>query len=33
MLTEHGRELVIQLFKNFIKHKQTQKIMKLVQVL
>jgi hypothetical protein len=32
MLTQHGRELDIQLFKNFIKHKQTQKIMKLVHV-
>jgi hypothetical protein len=30
MLTQHGRELVIELFKNYIKHKQCQKIMKLV---
>jgi hypothetical protein len=30
MLTQHGRELVIKLFKNCIKHKQSQKIMKLV---
>jgi hypothetical protein len=29
MLTEHGRELVIHMFKNCIKHKQSQKIMKL----
>jgi hypothetical protein len=32
MLTQHGRELAIHVFKNFIKHKQTQKIMKLVHV-
>jgi hypothetical protein len=32
MLTQHGRELAIQLFKFFINHKQTQKIMKLVHV-
>jgi hypothetical protein len=32
MLTQHGRELAIQLFKNCIKHKQSQKIMKLVHV-
>jgi hypothetical protein len=32
MLTKHGHELVIQLFKNFIKHKQSQKIMKLVHM-
>jgi hypothetical protein len=32
MLTQYGRELAIQLFKNFIKHKQSQKIMKLVHV-
>jgi hypothetical protein len=25
MLTQHGRELAIQLFKNYIKHKQSQK--------
>jgi hypothetical protein len=30
MLTKHDRELVIQLFKNCIKHKQIYKIMKLV---
>jgi hypothetical protein len=30
MLTKHDRELSIQLFKNCIKHKQSQKIMKLV---
>jgi hypothetical protein len=29
---EHGRELANQLFKNCIKHKQSQKIMKLVHV-
>jgi hypothetical protein len=33
MLTQHGRELAIQLFKNCIKHKQSQKFMKLVHVL
>jgi hypothetical protein len=32
MLTQHGRELVIELFKNCIKHKQSQKIIKLVHV-
>jgi hypothetical protein len=32
MLTKHGRELANQLFKNCIKHKQSQKIMKLVHV-
>jgi hypothetical protein len=32
MLTKHDRELVIQVFKNCIKHKQSQKIMKLVQM-
>jgi hypothetical protein len=32
MLTQHGRELVIQLFKNCIKQKQSQKIMKLVHI-
>jgi hypothetical protein len=32
MLTKHGRELVIQLFKNYIKHKLSQKIMKLVHM-
>jgi hypothetical protein len=26
MLTKHGCELAIQLFKNYIKHKQSQKI-------
>jgi hypothetical protein len=25
MLTKHGHELVIQLFKNYIKHEQSQK--------
>jgi hypothetical protein len=33
MLTQQGCELAIHMFKNFIKHKQTQKIMKLVHVL
>jgi hypothetical protein len=32
MLTKDDRELVIQLFKNYIKHKQSQKIMKLVHM-
>jgi hypothetical protein len=32
MLTKYGRELVIQLFKNCIKYKQSQKIMKLVNM-
>jgi hypothetical protein len=32
MLTKHDRELSIQLFKNCIKHKQSQKIMKLVHM-
>jgi hypothetical protein len=32
MLTKDNRELVIQLFKNCIKHKQSQKIMKLVHM-
>jgi hypothetical protein len=32
MLTQHGRELAIQLFKNCIKHKQSQKIIKLVHM-
>jgi hypothetical protein len=32
MLTKHGRELGIHMFKNCIKHKQSQKIMKLVPV-
>jgi energy-converting hydrogenase Eha subunit H len=32
MLTKHDRELAIQLFKNCIKHKQNQKIMKLVHM-
>jgi hypothetical protein len=32
ILTKHDRELVIQLFKNYIKQKQSQKIMKLVHV-
>jgi hypothetical protein len=32
MLTKHDRELAIKLFKNFIKHKQSQKIMKLVHM-
>jgi hypothetical protein len=32
MLTKHDCELVIQLFKNRIKHKQSQKIMKLVHM-
>jgi hypothetical protein len=32
MLAQHGRELAVQLFKNFIKHKQSQKIMKLVHM-
>jgi hypothetical protein len=32
MLTKHDRELAIQLFKNCIKHKQSQKIMKLVHM-
>jgi hypothetical protein len=30
MLTKHDHELAIQLFKKYIKHKQSQKIMKLV---
>jgi hypothetical protein len=33
MLTKHGRELAIHMFKNCIKYKQSQKIMKLVHVL
>jgi hypothetical protein len=32
MLTKHDRELAIQLFKNCIKYKQSQKIMKLVHM-
>jgi hypothetical protein len=32
MLTKHDRELAIELFKNGIKHKQSQKIMKLVHM-
>jgi hypothetical protein len=32
MLTQHGHELAIKVFKNCIKHKQSQKIMKLVHV-
>jgi hypothetical protein len=32
MLTKHGRELAMHMFKNCIKHKQSQKIMKLVHV-
>jgi hypothetical protein len=32
MLTKHGRELAIHMFKNCIKHKQSQKIMKRVHV-
>jgi hypothetical protein len=32
MLTKNARKLVIQLFKNYIKHKQSQKIMKLVHM-
>jgi hypothetical protein len=32
MLMKHGCELAIQLFKNWIKHKQNQKIMKLVHM-
>jgi hypothetical protein len=32
MLTKHDRELAIHMFKNCIKHKQSQKIMKLVHV-
>jgi hypothetical protein len=32
MLTKHGRKLAIHMFKNCIKHKQSQKIMKLVHV-
>jgi hypothetical protein len=32
MLTKHDRKLAIQLFKNCIKHKQSQKIMKLVHM-
>jgi hypothetical protein len=32
MLTKHGRGIAIQLFKNCIKHKQSQKIMKLVHM-
>jgi hypothetical protein len=31
MLTKYDRELAIQLFKNCIKHNQSQKIIKLVQ--
>jgi hypothetical protein len=31
-LTKHGRELAIHMFKNCIKHKQSQKIMKLVNM-
>jgi hypothetical protein len=33
MLTKHDCELANQLFKNFIKYKQSQKIMKLVHML
>jgi hypothetical protein len=33
MLTKHDRELVIELFKKCIKHKQSQKIIKLVHML
>jgi hypothetical protein len=32
MLTKHDRELATQLFKNCIKHNQSQKIMKLVNM-
>jgi hypothetical protein len=32
MLTKHDRELAIQLFKSCIKHKESQKIMKLVHI-
>jgi hypothetical protein len=32
MLTKHDRELDIQLFKKCIKHKQNQKIMKLIHM-
>jgi hypothetical protein len=32
MLTKHDRELPIQLFKNFMKQKQSQKIMKFVHM-
>jgi hypothetical protein len=32
MLTKYDSELAIQLFKNYIKHKQSQKIMKLVHM-
>jgi hypothetical protein len=32
MLTKHDRELAIPLFKIYIKHKQSQKIMKLVHM-
>jgi hypothetical protein len=32
MLTQHDRKLAIQVFKNCIKHKQSQKIMKPVHV-
>jgi hypothetical protein len=32
MLTKHDLELAIQLFKNCIKHKQNQKIRKLVHM-
>jgi hypothetical protein len=32
MLTKRGSELAIQLFKNCIKHKQSQKIMKLIHM-
>jgi hypothetical protein len=31
-LTKHFRELAIHMFKNYIKYKQSQKIMKLVHV-
>jgi hypothetical protein len=32
MLTKHDRELAIQLFKNYIKDKQSKKFMKLVHM-
>jgi hypothetical protein len=32
LTTKHGRELAIHMFKNCIKHKQSQKTMKLVHV-
>jgi hypothetical protein len=32
MLTKHDRELAIKLFKNCIKHKRSQKIMKFVHM-